>query len=190
VRAWLALVPPTEVPDDLAQSWQERRLPDVATMRRTARQHKREQVRRLDQQGLSYVAIAAEVGVHRVTVSTWLKETVAASPEPPEQVNASPTPAQPAPLASPEASVPPPPWESWDTVRQVREGLQEQRYLLVRRPAHLSAYQQRQVDELLSSPAGTELQMARRFVSEWYLLWHDKEGQRRTLEEARTRFAA
>ena len=129
----------------------------------------------MDQHGLSYAAITAEVGVHRVTVSAWLKEAAAATPALP---------------ASPEEPAPPPPWESWDTVRHAREALQQHRYLLIRRPAHRSADQQIPVDALLSSPAGPELQVARRLVTEWYLRWHDEEGQRRTLEEARTRFAA
>ena len=189
VRTWLALEPPGEVPDDLAQSWQERRLPDASTMRRTAREQQREQAQQLAQQGLSYVAIAAQVGVHRVTVSAWLNETPTAPPAQPDEVNVIPATDEAVPLTIPEEAAAPQPWQSWETVRQVREALREHRFLLVRRPAHLSPGQQTQVAELLSSPVGADLQVAHRFVTEWYLLWHDKEGSRRTLEEARTRFA-
>jgi len=74
VKVWLALEPPAEVPSELAQDWHERRLPDADTLRRQARQAKHAQVRALAQQGLSYSAIAQPVGLHRVTVSTWLEQ--------------------------------------------------------------------------------------------------------------------
>ena len=189
VQTWLTLEPPAEVPDDLAQSWRERHLPNKRTVRRTTRQQKREPARLLKEHGLSYSAIAAQVGVHRVTVSAWLNETPASPPEQPDQVDPPLSPAQPASPATPEEPAPPAPWETWERVSEVREALREHRFLLVRQPAHLSAEQQAHVDKLLSSPAGAELQVARRFVTDWYLLWHDKEGRRRTLEEARTRFA-
>ena len=72
----------------------------------------------------------------------------------------------------------------------MRGDLQEHRYLFLHRPNHLTADQQAQIDTLLASPVGSQLQVARRFVEEWYLLWHDTKGQRRTLDEARERFAA
>lgn len=161
----------------------------ASTMRRTACEQQREQVQQLAPQGLSYIAIAAQVGVHRVTVSAWLTEMPALPSAQPDEVNGLPATAEAVRPNAPEEPAPPLPWERWETVRQVREALREHRYLLVRRPAHLSASQQVQVDDLLSSPAGAELQVARRFVTEWYLLWYGEEGQRRTLEDARDRFA-
>ena len=74
VKAWLALDPPVELPDDLAQDWHDRRLPAADTLRQQARQAKHEQVRALAEQGHSYCAIAEPVGIHRVTVSKWLNQ--------------------------------------------------------------------------------------------------------------------
>lgn len=189
VKAWLALEVPTEVPDDLARDWHDRQLPDVDTMRRQARQAKRDQVQALAESGLSYCTIARQVGIHRVTVSKWLNQTVLDDPAPrPTEQRASTTPADTPPaLLSTE---PLPPWQQWDEVRQVREELQEHRYLFLRRPGHLMVDQQAQIDTLLASPVGPQLQVARRFLLEWYLLWHDAKGCRRTLDEARARFAA
>jgi len=187
VKTWLALDPPVQVSDELAHDWHERRLPDADSMRRQARQAKHAQVRALAEQGHSYCAIARQVGIHRVTVSKWLNH---AAPSDPAQC----------PTESPESTAdaqagtalpaPPPPWQQWDEVRQVREALQEHRYLLLRRPKHLTAEQQAQIDALLISPLGPQLQSARRFLEEWYLLWCDGDGHRRTLDEAHERFAA
>jgi len=187
VKAWLTLDPPAEISDELARDWHERRLPDADSMRRQARQAKHAQVRALALQGHSYCAIAQQVGIHRVTVSNWLNHAVVDDPaQHPTAYPTSTTDAE-----RPEAlPAPPPPWQQWDEVRVVREGLQEHRYLFLRRPDHLTADQQAQIDMLLASPVGPQLQVARRFVLEWYLLLYDADGQRRTLEEARERFAA
>jgi DNA invertase Pin-like site-specific DNA recombinase len=189
VKVWLALDPSPEVPDELARDWHDRRLPDADTRRRQARQAKHAQVRELAEQGHSYCAIARQVGIHRVTVSNWLNQAVPDDPPqgpiaPPESTTDAETPS-----ALPSTQ-PPPPWQQWDAVRQVREDLQEHRYLFLRRPDHLIADQQTQIDALLASPVGPQLQVARRFLLVWYLLWHDAQGQRRTPEEARERFAA
>jgi hypothetical protein len=60
----------------------------------------------------------------------------------------------------------------------------------LRRADHLPADQQAQIDRLLTSPVGPQLQVARRFLEEWFLLWHDAKGQRRSVEDARERLAA
>ncbi|MEI7768564.1 MAG: transposase [Chloroflexales bacterium] len=190
VKAWLAEAPPADVPADLAQNWQERRLPSASLMRRQAHEATLETIRQLADQGLSYVAIAQQVGLHRVTVSAWLKQD-ASSTASPVVVEDEPSSARQA--ADGEAAaqeLPPPPWQDWDEVRAVREALREHRFLLLRRPKHLSEIQQAQVDGLLASPAGQSLQVARRFVTEWYLLWHRPDGQRRTLNDAREQFSA
>ena len=189
VKVWLALEAPSQVEDELSHDWHDRILPNAATMRRQARQAKHDQVRALAQQGLSYSAIARQVGLHRVTVSTWLNQEASddqlqSEAEPQTSTTGMDMPSE------PSLTQPPLPWQQWDQVRVVREGLQEHRYLLLRRPDHLTAEQQAQIDALLASPVGPQLQVARRFVEEWYLLLHDADGQRRTLEEARERFAA
>jgi len=189
VRVWLALDPPVERPDEFARAWHDRRLPPADTLRRQARQAKHDQVRALAEQGHSYCAIAQQVGIHRVTVSKWLKQAGLDDPapglsEPPTTTTAADT-----PPALPSTELPDP-WQQWDEVRQVREALQEHRYLFLRRPDHLVADQQAQIDTLLASPVGPQLDVARRFLEEWFLLWHDAQGHRRTVEEARERFAA
>jgi hypothetical protein len=189
VKVWLALEAPTEVPDEVAHDWHDRQLPDAATMRRQARQTRHTQVGVLAEQGHSYSAIAGQVGIQRVTLSKWLNhpraDDQAQSPmEPPTST------ADAATLAGVPVIQPPPPWQQWDEVRVVREDLQEHRYLLLRRPNHLTVEQQAQIDTLLTSPAGLQLQVARQFLEEWYLLWHDGDGQRLPLDEAREHFAA
>jgi len=102
-------------------------------------------IQHLAAQGLSYVEIARQTGVHRVNVSAWLREFDQQGEHPlPEPVVVADTltvPSQDAPRTDiPPASVlPPAPWTSWAEVRQVREALKEQRGLLLRRPAHLGA---------------------------------------------------
>jgi len=127
------------------------------------------------------------VGIHRVTVSNWLNRTVVDDPARHSPACPTSTTEAERPTALP---APPSPWQQWDEVRVVREGLQEHRYLFLRREDHLTADQQAQIDTLLASPVGPQLQIARRFVLEWYLLLYDADRQRRTLEEARERFAA
>src|SRR5205823_6917146 len=127
VKVWLALDPPSEVPDELDHDWHDRRLPAADTLRRQARQAKHDQARALAQQGLSYSAIARQVGVHRVTVSTWLNQSasddhLAPQAEPQTSRSGMDTPSDSSP------SQPALPWQQWDAVRQVREDLQEHRY--------------------------------------------------------------
>ncbi len=153
------------------------------------------QVQALAKQGLSYSAIARQLKMHRVTVKAWLQQEAppATSTEPttPEMGEGVETADRP---MSPEHTValapPPAPWTSWEEVRQVREALQKHRFLLLRRPEHLNADQQGHVAALLASPLGPQLQVARGFVEEWYSLWQDETGQRRSLEEAQSRYVA
>src|SRR6266508_3887393 len=140
VKVWLALEPPSQVPDELAHDWHDRRLPDADTLRRQARQAKHEQVRALAQQGLSYSAIARQVGVHRVSVSTWLNQVASDDQLQTQAESQISTTGLDTPSDS-SPSQPPQPWQQWDEVRVVREGLQEHRYLLLRRPKHLTAEQ-------------------------------------------------
>jgi transposase len=153
------------------------------------------QVHAWAQAGLSYSAIARQLGMHRVTVKAWLQQAPAAA--------ATPAPASPGePASTGEAdphllmkrathrAPPPAPWTSWEEVQQVREAVQEHHFLLLRRPEHLNGEQQAQVAALLTSPLGPQLQVARRFLEEWYRLWTDEGGQRRTLEEAFARYIA
>ena len=217
VKKWLQCEPPTEGPADLAENWHRRTLPDVAASRRATRQAKREQVHKLAGQGLSYSAIARKVGLHRVTVKRWSllapapaptlnsKETEQLSSDQSSQAEETadrhdPTltipPAEHLGRDGPDdknrATQPPPPpapWASWDQVQQVREALREHRFLLLRRPEHLNADQEAQVTLLVESPL-PQLRIARSFLLDWYRLWTDEQGYRRTLEEARARYEA
>ena len=58
---------------DFSQVWHDRTAPDADDLRRAAREAKRRRVLELRQQGLTYSAIAREVGLHRVTVKQWLR---------------------------------------------------------------------------------------------------------------------
>jgi transposase len=206
VKEWLQLTPPNEVSDSFSQVWHDRTAPDADDLRRAAHQAKRRRVLELRAQGLAYSAIAREVGLHRVTVKQWLlnSPTAPANPEPtPDGVaetnsldqNQGPlSAAETQPLVTNSglpgnATPPPPPWQNWDQVRQVREALREHRFLLMRRPEHLNSDQQAIVADLLTSPSA-ELNTARMFLLDWYAVWKDDAGRRRNIDDARTRYDA
>lgn len=109
-------------------------------------------VHALRAEGLSYSAIAREVGVHRVTVKSWLQD------EPPSLDESELL------VSQEQTDLPPPvPWGDWKQVRQIREALREHRFLLLRRPESLDADAQEQLDSLLNSPVGPALKVARSF---------------------------
>jgi len=133
----------------------------------------------LAEQGLSHPESARQFGVHRVTIKSWRHQAVPTPEEPPSR----PEPAS--------ANLPPPaPWASWEQVSSVREALREHRFLLLRRPEHLAEEEQAQVVALLSSPVGKELQVAHTFLIDWYRIWSDAKGQRRTFAEAQRCYEA
>jgi transposase len=213
VRNWLQKPPPSEVDPELADNWRQRTMPDATTMRREQRQAKWDQVQDLSRQNLSYSAIARQVGVHRITVKLWVEQgrlQAQAGPAPalaetgpdttanptdrsvdalplavPDETKPDPAPPE-TPAASPPA--PPAPWTTWEQVQQVREALQEHRFLFLYRPEHLDTEQHKQLQALLDSPAGPQLRVARGFLEDWYQLWTDEQGHRRSWEEACQRF--
>jgi len=167
-----------------------------ATNAATAQWHQRQairqseigQVQRLARQGLSQRAIARQMGLHRKTVKRWLAQK---SPVV-DETRILPRRETPVTLLPPpqEEPQPPAPWPTWDEVRQVREALKEHRFLLLRRPDHLTRDEETIVAALLASPVGPHLQVAHHFVQDWYAFWRDDSGARRTPEEAVTRYAA
>ena len=177
IKQWLAQAIPT-LPADMPVS-----LSDIAALpgpqqRRAQRCRLLARVQALAQEGLSASAIARQTGIHRLTVKKWVQCT------PPWAAEES------AP-ATPETTIPPPTgWPTWEEVHRVREALQQHRFLLMRRPDHLNAEEQAQVDQLLASPIGRELGAVRGFLVEWFQLWCTEQGQRRTSEEATSRFIA
>jgi hypothetical protein len=170
---------------------------DTLLRRRRLTPERQRRVPELARQGLSHSAIARSTGVHRVTVSRWLKvemaDTPAALPEHTARIDGA-LPATDATasaaVATPEteAALPPVPWTSWEEVWQVREALKEQRWLLLRRPAHLTVAQQETVNGLITGPLEDLLGVARRFLLDWYALWRTEDGQRRPRAEAQERY--
>lgn len=180
VKQWLQQPIPIlseQIPAEFAETGP----PPVAQPHQLKKQQLKQRVHTLAQEGLSYSAIAHQVGIHRVTVKHWLQQ----APPPLEIIEGA------APPVPDEAPLPPPaPWSSWDEVRQIREALHQHRFLLLRHPANLTPAQQQQVETLLTSPIGPELQVAHSFLGDWYRLWKDETGQRRSLVEAQTRYEA
>jgi len=175
VKEWLQEpVPPLSenIPDHIS----EYAASSVRQQARLKKQQLKQQVHALAQQGLSYSAIAREVGIHRVTVKSWLQQ------EPPafEETVVEPT--------KPIVPSPPAPWSTWDEVRQIREALKEHRFLLVKRPENITSEEQEHLDLLLNSPIGPELQIPHHFLLDWYQLWHDDNGQRRSLIDAQAQY--
>lgn len=176
VKKWLNLTRPNLSAEQIlagpAQAQVD--IPAPAAVKR----NKIRQVHELARQHLSYSEIGRQIGIHRVTVKKWLQEPVPPEPEP---VLLS------VPVV-PEPPLPPAPWTSWEQVKQVREALQEHRFLLLRRPEHLNEQELSHVKALLASPVGAELQLGRSFLLDWYLIWKDETGQRRTPAEAKARY--
>jgi transposase len=179
IRRWLQQpIPdaPTATPVELAAH---AALP-LPRQRPVIKAQRLQQVHHLAQQGYSYSAIARQVGLHRVTVKQWLQQ----EPPPGEGGNLT----FPEPVA--ESLPPPAPWSTWDEVRQVREALQEHRFLFLHRPEHLAPDEQAHIAALLASPIGPQLQVARTFLIDWYRLWRDEAGQRPPFVDAQARFEA
>jgi transposase len=136
------------------------------------------QAQALAQQGMSYSEIARQIGAHRVTISKWVHQEL------PPEAEVSPV----APTR--ELSPPPAPWQSWEQVRQIRELLQKHRFVLLKRPEKLNEAEQAHLSALLDSPVGAELRVGRDFLVDWYRIWQDEKGQRRSPSEAQTRYEA
>ena len=117
IKRWLQEpIPP--LPEDMPTD-----LPEVASLpaplqRKQQKQKLKHQVHALAQEGLSHSAIARRIGIHRITVKRWLEQDLPSEPTEPmfsvEKVDMPP---------------PPTPWSNWDEVRQIREALQEHRFL-------------------------------------------------------------
>ncbi len=166
------ITPSTEAPDHAVERWRWREATRTAGIAR---------VHELRRRGLSLRAIAQQTGFNRRTVTAWLRREV---PAPSASAPAA------LPVGSRAADPPPPaPWTSWDEVRRVREQVTRSRSLILRRLEHLTAEEQVRLQELLDdSLAGGDLRVARAFLVEWYRVWREETGQRRSPEEARSRY--
>lgn len=179
IKRWLRK-PVPGLPADMPAELSDLAALPAPQQRQEQKQRLKRRVHALARQGLSHSAIARRVGIHRLTVKRWLQE------EPPPAKEEQPK------ATEADADVPPPPapWTSWDEVKQVREALQEHRFLLLRRSENLNPDERAQVAALLASPVGAELQVVHSFLQDWYRLWRDENCRRRTLDEARTRYDA
>jgi len=125
-------------------------------------------------------AIGRQLGVNHGTVRQWLKLS---PPDPATIVKLSGT-----SDLLPNVEPPPLPWRDWDQVRSVREDLRLYRTLFLHRAENLTAEEQQKVVGLLDGPVGRELRVARTFLEEWFTIWADDLGQRRTPAEAELRY--
>lgn len=143
------------------------------------------QVHALHHSGLSLRAVAQQTGLDRTTVRKYIREPAPNldAPLAPSAGDGSVVP----PLAL-NVAPPPAPWVSWAQVRQVGEELTACRFLLLRRPDHLTPEEQAQLERLLASPIGADLRTARSFLEEWYGLWRDEHGRRRSWDDAHARY--
>jgi hypothetical protein len=157
-----------------AERWRWREATRLAGIRQAHELHDR---------GVSLRAISRQLGVTRRTLRGWLAREVPARAAAPDV-----TPYPPAGAAGDPS--PPPPGATWQQVRAVAETLKQARFWLLRRPDHLTSEQQATLTALLASPIGGELQVARDFLVDWYALWRDESGQRRSPTDAWTRYQA
>ena len=158
---------------------------DAATERWRWRTAQREiafaQVHTLRKKGVSIRSIARTIGLNRRTVMAWLKQE-----KPDLEVNGD---LADVPVPIPASNAPPPePWKSWEEVRSVQEDLRDDRFLLVRRPEHLDVGEEVRLTALLESPIGTDLRLARNFLTDWYDIWRDEMGERRDVAGAKVRY--
>lgn len=181
VKHWLQQEPEfmlVGAPSDAQAATPPSTTADQRILKQTARRDKLAQVHALGDQGHSYSAIARQIGLHRVTVKKWLQDAL------PAEADSSAI--SPAERAEPEP--PPAPWTKWEEVKQIQETLKVHRFLLLRRPEHLSAVEQALVTTLLEQPGCADLRVARDFLIDWYRLWADENRQRRSGAEAQAGF--
>jgi hypothetical protein len=134
------------------------------------------QVHALHQQISSARAIGRQLGINHGTVRQWLK-LPPADPATIAELSGTPD-------LLPKVDPPPQPWRDWDQVRRAREDLWMQRTLFLHRAENLTADEQRTLDSLLAGPAGAQLRVARTFLEDWFAIWQDDQGKRRTPQEA------
>jgi transposase len=152
----------------------------------------------LYEQGVSIRGIRRQTGHSRNTIKRWLHgeipKAVAGTELPSEWIlteilgkddeSEGEHTSRPAAATTPEV---PSPWNSWEEVRKVRNLLWDCRYVVLGRPDHLTPEDREKLDLLFGSPVGEQVRLVRSFLEEWYLLFHDERGERRTLPEAKKR---
>jgi transposase len=147
----------------------------------------------LHEQGVSIRGIRRRTGHSRNTIKRWLRGEIPkeiAGAELPtawmlDEIFGERVSEQEEKPLTPEV---PSPWSSWEQVRKVRNLLWDVRYVILRRPDHLTERDREKLDFLFESPIGEQVQSIRGFLEEWYLLLHDEQHEQRTLAEAKERY--
>jgi hypothetical protein len=142
-------------------------------------------VQALKRAGVPIRGIVRQTGHSRNTVREWLRE-------PAELINED-SPSEPLACAVPpvpESDAPPPPWDGWQQVREFADTLAEHRFLLTRRPDHLTEADRALLAALLQTPAAAPLRTARGFLEDWFAIWRDAQGRRRSPDDAWDRYRA
>lgn len=156
--------PAGEANDAAAEKWRGRQEREQALRR---------EVRDLRPRGVSLRGIARRTSLDRATVTKWRSAAAVGGAATGEAAlerapaGAGERPAAPAPTCVASPPGPPGPWGAWSAVRQAGADLGRCRFLLLKRPDHLTADEQGQLDTLLASPLGAPLQVARDFLVAW-----------------------
>ncbi len=169
-----ACAPAAVEQDAAAQAWRHRQDQRAAKLA---------QVHGLRHLGRSCRQIARLLGISPTTVCKWLREAPPTTNPEAAAVLITAAVARETVVLAP----PPAPWTSWEEVRTVRQALATARYLLLRRPDHLTPAEHGQIEALLAGPLGEPLGVARACLLEWYAIWRDEQGHRRTRADARAR---
>lgn len=148
-------------------------------------------VRQLREEGNSIKTVARLSGHARNTVRSWLRGTVRL-PGPDDDMTDAGIAEKPRTeeSAPPTPSGPPEPWTSWKEVREFRSSLRRLRYKITGRKSKLSEKDRDKIDQLLEVPAAATLRVLHDFAQDWYAIWTDQFGARRSVDDARTRFEA
>jgi hypothetical protein len=120
-------------------------------------------VQALKRAGVPIRGIVRQTGHSRNTVRQWLRE-------PAELIDAD-GPSEPMACVVPpvvESDGPPPPWEGWQQVREFADVLAV----------------------LLQTTAAAPLSTARGFLEDWFAIWRDAQGRRRSPDDAWDRYRA
>ncbi len=185
--------PPVSQPMSLKGSPRKHPLPEKLAAHRAAIAR----VFALHDQGVSIRGIRRQTGHSRNTIKRWLRgeipKAVVGTELPSEwiltEILGEDDESEGDHASRPAATTPevPSPWNSWEEVRKVRNLLWDCRYVVLGRPDHLTPEDREKLDSLFESPVGEQVRLARSFLEEWYLLFHDERGERRTLPEAKER---
>lgn len=157
-------------------------------------------VQQLRKEGCSMRSISRQTGHARSTVRRWLKEKPLQAGVDAESVviteventveAITPSDSDSQHLTGSTALAPSGPWENWDEVGEFGQALLTDQFLLARRLEHLRKAELQRLNKLLGHRGSEKLRLARGFVNEWYTLWRDETGRRRSPEEALARYEA